>query len=85
MNDHAFGWVKAREVKNAEGNNPAFLKPETEVVRKIKEYAELEKAGKWVPNREIDSLNLAIGTKEHGGRVHGISSKLSWKEGVCRG
>lgn len=84
LNDRAFGWVKACEVKNAEGNNPAFLKPETEeVVGKIKEYAELEKAGKWVPNREIYSLRLAIGTKEHRGRVRGISSKLSWKEGFA--
>jgi hypothetical protein len=31
--------------------------------------------------RENDALSRALGTKEQQGRVHGVSSKLMWKEG----
>jgi hypothetical protein len=33
------------------------------------------------PHREKDVLSTAIGSKEHGGRVRGLSSKLSVKDG----
>ena len=43
--------------------------------------AELQKQGKFKPQREQDVLSIAIGSKEHGGRVRGLSSKLSIKDG----
>ena len=43
--------------------------------------AELQKQGKFKPQREQDVLSIAIGSKEHGGRVRGLSSKLSNKDG----
>ena len=77
MNERTVNWVKAREVK-VPGGQKDFAKPETkEVVSKFRKLAEDQKAGKFVPDREKDVLSLAIGTKEHGGRVRGISSKLN--------
>jgi hypothetical protein len=32
-------------------------------------------------DRENDTLTNALGTKEQRGHVHGVSSKLTWKEG----
>ena len=45
------------------------------------QLAELQKQGKFKPHRERDVLSTAIGSKEHGGRVRGLSSKLSLKDG----
>ena len=45
------------------------------------ELAELQKQGKLKPQREHDVLSIAIGSTEHGGRVRGLSSKLSIKDG----
>src|SRR6185503_17740713 len=45
------------------------------------ELAKLQKQGKFKPQREQDVLSTAIGSKEHGGRVRGLSSKLSIKDG----
>nr|AAX96784.1 transposon protein, putative, CACTA, En/Spm sub-class [Oryza sativa Japonica Group]ABA92546.1 transposon protein, putative, CACTA, En/Spm sub-class [Oryza sativa Japonica Group] len=39
------------------------------------------KKGYFKPKREKDVLSTALGTPEHGGRVRGVSSKMSWKEG----
>ncbi|KAJ1274638.1 hypothetical protein BS78_05G076900 [Paspalum vaginatum] len=73
--------VKAREVK-VPGGQKYFAKPETkEVMSKIRKLAEDQKVDKFVPDREKDVLSEAIGTKELGGQVRGISSKLIWKEG----
>ena len=43
--------------------------------------AELQKKGEFKPNREVDVLSIAIGSKEHRGRVRGMSSKLSIRDG----
>uniref|UniRef100_K3XSL7 Uncharacterized protein n=1 Tax=Setaria italica TaxID=4555 RepID=K3XSL7_SETIT len=43
-----------------------------------------ERKGELVPNRDKDVLNLALGTKEHGGCVRGVSSKLTIKDGFER-
>nr|ABA98397.1 transposon protein, putative, CACTA, En/Spm sub-class [Oryza sativa Japonica Group] len=43
--------------------------------------AGLPKKGFFKPKREKDVLSTALGTPEHGGRVRGVSSKMSWKEG----
>ncbi|RLN07979.1 hypothetical protein C2845_PM11G17090 [Panicum miliaceum] len=45
------------------------------------QLAELQKQGKFKPQRENDALSTACGSKEHGGRVRGLSSKLSIKDG----
>ena len=45
------------------------------------QLAELQKKGQFKANREKDVLSMAIGSKEHGGRVRGMSSKLSIKDG----
>jgi hypothetical protein len=34
--------------------------------------------------RENDTLSKALQTKEQRGRVHGISSKVTWKEGFLK-
>ena len=45
------------------------------------QLAELQKKGQFKANREKDVLSTAIGSKEHGGHVRGMSSKLSIKDG----
>ncbi|KAJ1277133.1 hypothetical protein BS78_05G271200 [Paspalum vaginatum] len=83
VNERMFHWCKAREVKVVRGEKDS-PKPETKkVVSRIMSLAEEHKAGKFVPDREKDFLTVAIGTKEHGGRCRGISSKLNWKEGFA--
>ena len=52
------------------------------VAEKILQLAELQKKGQFKPHREKDVLSTAIGSKEHGGCVRGLSSKLSIKDGV---
>ncbi|KAK3119947.1 hypothetical protein QOZ80_9AG0678430 [Eleusine coracana subsp. coracana] len=37
--------------------------------------------GLFTPENHKDELAKAIGTKEHGGRVRGVSSSATWKEG----
>ena len=46
--------------------------------------AELQKQGKFKPQWEQDVLSTAIGSKEHRGRVRGLSSKLSIKDGFVK-
>jgi hypothetical protein len=61
---------------------PKFDQPETEsVAQKMYELTELQKQGKFKAKREKDVLSTAIGSKEHGGRVRGLSSKLTIKDG----
>ena len=56
-----------------------FDTPETEAVtQKIYELAKLQCQGKFKAKRDKDVLSTAIGSKEHGGRVRGVSSKLSF-------
>ena len=45
------------------------------------QLAELQRKGQFKANREKDVLNTIIGSKEHGGHVRGMSSKLSIKDG----
>ncbi|KAJ1295728.1 hypothetical protein BS78_01G245400 [Paspalum vaginatum] len=81
LNQRVYNWLKARETKSADGNL-TFVQLETEeVAQKLKEYAEQQRAATFIPERERDALTLAIGTKEYGGHVRGISSKLNWKQG----
>jgi len=81
LDDREWRWLEARKPKIVEGK-PKFDCPETEAVaEKMLQLAELQKQGKFKPHRERDVLSIAIGSKEHGGRVRGLSSKLSLKDG----
>ena len=81
MDDRGWQWLEARKPKIVEGK-PKFDQPETEAVAdRMLKLAELQKKGEFKPNREVDVLSTAIGSKEHGGRVRGMSSKLSIRDG----
>ena len=61
---------------------PKFDQPETKAVAdKMYKLTELQKEGKFKAKRDKDVLSTAIGSKEHGGRIRGVSSKLTLKDG----
>ena len=61
---------------------PHFDEPQTEAVaQKIYELTDLQSQGKFKAKRDKDVLSTALGSKEHGGRVRGMSSKLSFEDG----
>ena len=77
MDERGWRWIPAGKPKLVEGK-PKFDQPETEAVaEKMLELAELQKQGQFKPYREKDELSIAIGSKEHGCHVKGMSSKLS--------
>ena len=47
----------------------------------IKALAQKKMQGKFKPRQEVDELSVALGNKEHPGRVRDISSKLGLKHG----
>ncbi|KAJ1277319.1 hypothetical protein BS78_05G285700 [Paspalum vaginatum] len=71
LNDRTFLWVRGKHETE-------------EVVKQIKLWAEKEKEGTFVSDRENDCLTQGLGTPEHGGRVRGISSKKNWKHGFTQ-
>ena len=84
MDDRGWQWLEARKPKIVEGK-PKFDRPETEAVaERMLQLVELQKKGQFKPSREKDVLSMAIGSKEHGGRVRGLSFKLSIKDGIER-
>ena len=81
LTERGWFWLEARKPKIVEGK-PHFDKPETEAVaRKMYELTELQKEGKFRVKRDKDVLSTAIGMKEHRGRVRGVTSKLTFREG----
>ena len=61
---------------------PHFDEPYTEAItQKMYELTDLQSQGKFKAKRDKDVLSTALGSKEHGGRVRGMSSKLSIKNG----
>ena len=61
---------------------PHFDEPQTEAVaQKMYELTDLQSQGMFKAKRDKDVLSIALGSKEHGGRVRGVSSKLSFKDG----
>ena len=61
---------------------PHFDEPQTEAIaQKMYELTDLQSQGKFKAKRDKDVLSTALGSKEHGGRVRGVSSKLSFKDG----
>ena len=49
--------------------------------KKMYELTDLQSQGKFKAKRDKDVLSTALGSKEHGGCVRGMSSKLSFKDG----
>ena len=45
------------------------------------EVTELQKQGKFSIKRDKDVLSTSIRTKEHRGRIRGMSSKLTFRDG----
>ena len=81
LTEHGWFWHEARKPKIVKGK-PHFDKPETEAVAQKKyELTELQKEGKFRVKRDKDVLSTAIGMKEHRGRVRGVTSKLTFREG----
>ena len=61
---------------------PHFDEPQTEAVtKKMYELTDLQSQEKLKAKRDKDMLSTALASKEHGGRVRGVSSKLSFKDG----
>jgi hypothetical protein len=61
---------------------PAFDQPKTKAVaQKMYQLTELQKQGKFKAKRDKDVLSTALGPKEHGGCVRGMSSKLTIRDG----
>jgi len=84
LDERGWRWLDARKPTIVEGK-PKFDRPETEVMaERMLQLAELQKKGQFKSNREKDVLSMAIGSKEHGGRVRGLSFKLSIKDGIER-
>ena len=74
-------WLEARKPKIVQGK-PKFDQPETDAVaERMLQLADLQLKRQFKPNREKDVLSTAIGSKEHGGRVRGMSSNLSIRDG----
>jgi len=81
VDERAFQWCAGRDGEK-EGDKVVFPQPQTEVVgAKILALAEAQRKGEFVPNRDKDMLSEALGTKEHGGRIRGMSKHLSFKDG----
>ena len=61
---------------------PHFDEPQTEAVaQKMYELTDLQSQRKFKAKRDKDVLSTALGSKEHGGRIRGVSSKLTFKDG----
>ena len=61
---------------------PHFDKPQTEAVaQKMYELTDLQSQGKFKAKTDKDVLSTSVGSKEHGGCIRGMSSKLSFKDG----
>nr|AAX96367.1 transposon protein, putative, CACTA, En/Spm sub-class [Oryza sativa Japonica Group]ABA91927.1 transposon protein, putative, CACTA, En/Spm sub-class [Oryza sativa Japonica Group] len=75
-------WVRARTPKITDEGKVSFENPELQsVADKIENLSSSQKKGYFKPKREKDVLSTALGTPKHGGRVRGVLSKISWKEG----
>jgi len=81
LTDRGWFWLEARKFKIVDGK-PHFDEPQTKAVaQKMYELTDLQSQEKFKAKRDKDVLSTALGSKEHGGRVRGVSSKLSFKDG----
>nr|TKV93837.1 hypothetical protein SEVIR_9G255400v2 [Setaria viridis] len=72
LDERGWQWLAARKPTIVDGK-PTFSTSET-----------YQRKGEFVPNRDKYVLSSALGMKEHGGYVGGVSSKLTIKDGFER-
>ncbi|KAK3123318.1 hypothetical protein QOZ80_8AG0628540 [Eleusine coracana subsp. coracana] len=81
-NEHTRNWVYGCSELTDEAEIIVKVPTIVEVVQALKgPIATQTEAGLFTPQYHKDELAEAIGTKEHGGRVRGVSSSATWKEG----
>ncbi|KAK3162105.1 hypothetical protein QOZ80_1BG0085540 [Eleusine coracana subsp. coracana] len=81
-NERTRNWVYGRSELTEEGEIIVKDHVTSEVVQALKgPIAAQTEAGLFTPEYHKDELVKAIGTKEHGGQVRGVSSSATWKEG----
>lgn len=83
LKERSKNWVWARSTGQVTNEGEIrFEDPDIErVTSSLKDIAEKEKTGEFIAKRENDQLTAALGNPEHSGRVRGLSSRMSWKEG----
>ncbi|KAM0890274.1 hypothetical protein ACQ4PT_027105 [Festuca glaucescens] len=84
LDDRGWQWLAAREPTIIDGKLHFTSSKTNLVAERIKELSERQRKGEFTPNRDKDVLSEALETKEHGGHVRGVSSKMSIKEGFVR-
>ncbi|KAK3155200.1 hypothetical protein QOZ80_2BG0200150 [Eleusine coracana subsp. coracana] len=81
-NERTRNWVYGRIELIEEGEIIVKDHATSEFVQALKgPIAAQTEAGLFTPEYHKNELAKAIGTKEHGGRVRGVSSSATWKEG----
>lgn len=83
LKERSKNWVWARSTGQVtDAGEIQFENPDIErVTSSLKDIAEKGKTGEFIAKREHDQLTAALGNPEHSGRVRGLSSRTSWKEG----
>ena len=79
--DRGVYWVLGRSEVTKEGEIKVKTPKVQEVAQKLEQVAAQQRLGLFKPIRENDQLTAALGNPEHTGRVRGISSRASRKEG----
>ena len=72
-------WLLGRAKKDPLGQYVISDSQTSDICNRVKELAELEKAGKFKPQGCNDQLTAALGNEEHRGRTRGVSSIAPWK------
>nr|AAV85757.1 hypothetical protein [Oryza sativa Japonica Group]ABA92823.1 transposon protein, putative, CACTA, En/Spm sub-class [Oryza sativa Japonica Group] len=81
-NPRSRNWVRARTPAFTSEGDVVFKDQKLqEVAVKMKNIITQQQAWTFVPDRDWDELTYALGKPEHSGRVRGVSSKTSWKDG----
>lgn len=83
MDDRSYCWVRAREVKDKETGQLVITDAHIAAAMEaaIQSLSQKKMQGEFIPRREVDELSVALGNKEHPGRVRGSSSKFGFKHG----
>ena len=77
--EFAKNWIMARSTTQ-DGQLVPRTSKVSEVVQRVKDIAAKEKDGLFKQKQQNDLLNATLETKEHRGRVKGVSSMASWKQ-----
>uniref|UniRef100_A0A803LYE9 DUF8039 domain-containing protein n=1 Tax=Chenopodium quinoa TaxID=63459 RepID=A0A803LYE9_CHEQI len=65
-------WILARQVPG-EGGTWVITNDETrKVAKKYEDYTQKQAQGTFIPQRNVDALCMALGKKDHSGRVYGV-------------